>query len=365
LITWLKNRASFLGMVILPMSVAIVYYTFIAADRYVSETVVTVKQADSSLPSAAGGLAMLAGVSPSSREDVLYLREYIHSWDMLKTLDEKLAVRKAYEVQTRDPFYRLYSWMGQEWYLEYFRNRVEVVFDDMTGLLRIRVEGFTPAQAQAINSAILSESERFVNELSHKMSREQMTFADEELKKAKERYSKAKAALLTFQNIHGVFDPMAQAQAKASVSEELEATITKKEAELGAMLSYLQESAPQIIALRAEISALKIQTSKEKSRVVSNSNGEKLNDLAARYQDLVIEAGFAEDAYKVALAAVEKTRIEASQKIKQLAVIQSPILPEIAEYPKRLYNLITLFIGLLLLSGIIRLVKTTIEDHKY
>lgn len=362
---WLKQKAGFLGLFVVPMGVAIVYYTFIAANRYVSETVVSVRQANSSVPSAATGLAMLAGVSPSSREDTLFLREYIHSLDMLKTLDQKLAIRQAYASQTRDPFYRLYEWMSQEWYLQYYRNRVEVVYDDMTGLLRIRAEAFTPIQAQAINRAILTESERFVNELSHKMSREQMAFAESELKKVKERYARDKSALLAFQNQYGVYDPIAQAQAKATLSEGLEATIAQKEAELGAMLSYLQESAPQIVALRAEIVALQNQATKEKSRISSSSRGEKLNDLAARYQDLIIEAGFAEDAYKVALASVEKTRIEASQKIKQLAVIQSPIIPETAEYPKRIYNLITIFIGLLLLTGIIRLVKATIEDHKY
>ena len=60
-----------------------------------------------------------------------------------------------------------------------------------------------------------------------------------------------------------------------------------------------------------------------------------------------------------------KTRFGESQKIKQLAVIQSPITPETAEYRKRIYNLITILIGLFLLIGIIRLVKVTIEDHKY
>lgn len=347
------------------MSMSVLYYYFIAADRYVSESVVTVKQAENAMPSTASGLAMLAGISPSAREDVLYLREYIHSLDMLKILDQRLALRTAYETQKRDPFFRLYSWMSQEWYLWYYRNRIAIAYDEITGLLRIQSEAFAPEQAQAINAVILEESERFVNELSHKISREQMAFAEGELKKAKERYSRAKGALLAFQNEHGVFDPMAQAEAKAGLYEELEAAISKKEAELGAMTSYLQESAPQVVALRSEIEALKIQAQKEKSRIASGSSSERLNVLAARYQDLVIEAGFAEDAYKIALASVEKTRIEASRKIKQLAVIQTPIEPEIAIYPKRIYNLITILIGLFLLAGIIRLVKATIEDHKY
>lgn len=364
MIGWIKQKADFLGLVVVPMIAAIVYFTFVAADRYVSETVVTVRQASNGA-SGVSGLAMLVGAaSPSSREDNLFLREYIHSLDMLKILDKKLAVRQAYASQTRDPFYRLYDWMSQEWYLRYYRSRVEVVYDDMTGLLRIRTEAFTPQQAQAINSAILGESERFVNELSHKVSREQMAFAELELIKAKRRYASAKGALVAFQNQHNIYDPMAQAQAKAALSEELEATIAKKEAELGAMLTYLQENAPQVIALRSEISALKTQVYKEQSRITSNS-GIKLNTLGARYQDIVIEAGFAEDAYKLALGSVEKARIEASQKIKQMAIIQTPVLPEIAEYPKRIYNLVTIFIGLLLLAGIIRLVKATIEDHKY
>jgi capsular polysaccharide transport system permease protein len=363
--TWFKKITGFWLIVIVPMVLIIIYYIFFAANRYVSESVVTVRQANNSAVSAASGLALLAGVSPSSREDVLFLREYIHSLDMLKILDKKLGVRKSYEAQTSDPFFRLYGWMSQESFLWYYRNRVEVVYDDMTGLLRIRAEGFTAEQAKAINEAILSESERFVNEMSHRMSREQMTFAEEELKIEKERYALDKNALLAFQDTHGVFDPVAQAQAKASLFEELDSTIAKKEAELGAMLSYLQESAPQVVALRSEITALKIQAQKEKGKIASGTAGEKLNSLASRYQDLVIEAGFAEDAYKVALASVEKTRIAASQKIKELAVIQSPILPETAEYPKRLYNLISILIFLLLLAGIIRLIKATIEDHKY
>jgi len=361
----LKNNILFLGMVVVPMSIAISYYTFISENRYISETLVTVKSMDNSIGAMMPGLGMLVGAAPASRESTLYLREYIHSLDMLKILDQKLAMRRLYEAQTKDPLYRLYGWMDQEWYLWYYRNRVEVTYDDMTGLLRIRVEAFTPIQSRSINETILNESERFVNELSHKMSREQMTFAEEEFKRTKERYSKAKNALLSFQNVQGIFDPLTQAQAKESISAEMEATITKKEAELGAMLSYLQDSAPQVSTLRAEIAALKTQTKKEKARIASVDGGMKLNAIAANYQDLLIEAGFAEDAYKIELASVEKTRIDVNQKVKQLVVIQSPIQPESSEYPNRIYNLITLLVSLMLFYGIVKLVKATIEDHKY
>ena len=349
--------------VIVPFVLALIYFVFIASDRYVSETTVSVRSANES-SSALSGLAVLAGVNANSREDTLYLREYIHSLDMLKILDETLGLKALYKKSGVDFLHRLYDFMPQELFLWYFQNRVEIVYDDLTGLLKIRAEGFEPKDAQSISQAILNESENFVNELSHKMSRQQLAFAEGELLKAKERFSKAKTTLLDFQNRYGVFDPMVQAQAQASLALEFDATLSKKEAELSAMLAYLQESAPQVVTLKNEIAALKKQLAKEKKRVASESNS-SINALASQYQNLVIDVGFSEDVYKVALQTVEKTRLETTRQIKYLSTIQKPIMPEMAEYPKRIYNLITIFIVLMLLYGISRLVKATIEDHTY
>lgn len=350
-------------LVLVPMLLALVYYFFIAADRYVSETVVSVRQAGES-SSSFSGLAILAGVNPSSREDTLYLKEYIHSLDMLKTLDEKLNLRAIYGTEKIDFLYRLYSFMPQELFLWYFKNRVEIVYDDLTGLLKVRAEGFSEADAQKIASAILAQSEIFVNELSHKMSRQQLSFAEEQLFKAKERFTKSKSALLAFQNRHGVLDPMAQAQSQANLAIEFDAMLSKKEAELSTMLAYLQENAPQVVTLKSEITALKKQLAKEQKRIASDA-GSPINALASQYQNLTIEVGFAEDIYKLALQTVEKARMETSRQVKYLAIIQNPLEPEMAEYPRRIYNLITIFITLMLLYGISRLIKATIEDHTY
>lgn len=349
--------------VMIPMILALLYYAFFAADRYISNTVVSVRSASES-SSALSGLAVLAGVNPNSREDTLYLREYIHSLDMLKILDNKLNLKALYQKNKKDLLFRLYDFMPQELYLWYFQSRVEVVYDDLTGLLSIKAEGFTPEDAKIITEAILEESENFVNELSHKMSRHQLEFAESELLKAKERFGKAKNTLLAFQNRYGVLDPMTQAQAQANLAMEFDATLSKKEAELNAMLAYLQESAPQVITLKNEIAALKKQLAKEQKRVVSESNS-AINTLAAQYQNLTIEVGFCEDIYKLALTAVEKARLEATRQVKYLATIQKPLVSEMAEYPKRIYNLITIFIVLMLFYGISRLIKATIEDHTY
>jgi len=347
-----------------PMLLAVLYYAFLAADRYVSEAKVTVRQAGDAASADVSSIAlMMAGVNTGSREETLYLRDYIHSLDMLKHLDAKFNLRQAYESEKLDPIFRLYSGTSQEWFLWYYRNRVEVVFDDLTSLLTVRVQGFEPEFARRVNAEILAQSERFVNEISHRLAREQMAFAETEMLKARERYQTAKNRLIVFQNQHKMLDPLAQAQATATLSAELESEIAHKEAELKTLTGYLQENTPQVALKRNQIAALKAQLDTERGKVASQ-NGSRLNTLASEFQNLALDAGFAEDTYKAALTAMETTRIEASRKLKSLVVLETPARAETALYPQRLYNLVTLLVILVLVYGIARLVIATIQDHR-
>jgi capsular polysaccharide transport system permease protein len=359
-----RNRNLFLLVVVAPLLAAIIYYTLIAADRYVSESLITVRQVGDSGGSAVPGIAMmLAGANPPARAETLYVREYVNTLDMLQYLDTELNLRQVYQAQKRDPFFRLGEDASREETLDYFRSLIDVHLDETTGLLSVRVQAFEPALAQAINQAILTQSERFVNEISHRMAREQMAFAEGELAKAGERYQTAKARLIEFQNANAVLDPQLSAQARSTFTGELESVLARHEAELKNMLTYLHADAHQVVAQRNLISSMAAQLTSEKKRIAS-PEGQRLNTVASQFRNLTIEASFAEESYKLAITAVENARIEASRKLKSLVVISSPSLPEEAIYPRRLYNLATLSIALLLLYGIVRFAVATIEDHR-
>ncbi|EPP5251558.1 capsule biosynthesis protein, partial [Campylobacter coli] len=164
---------------------------------------------------------------------------------------------------------------------------------------------------------------------------------------------------------YGVFDPLKQAEAKAGLVTQLESDIAQREAKLLTMQSYMNDSAPEIVTLKAEITALKKQLVKERSKISADNSSQKLNDLAAKFQDLTIEAGFAQSAYEAALKAYESARIEALRKIKQLVIVQTPDVPQSAKYPEKIYNILTAFIVLSLIFGVIKFVKMIIEEHKY
>ncbi|EAK0446250.1 capsule biosynthesis protein [Campylobacter lari] len=360
----LKILNSFKIVLILTAFV-VFYYIFIAANRYVSESVLSVKSTTGDSGAITGIAALLTNNSFSS-EDITFLKSYIHSLDMLNILEEKIQIRELYQKQKLDFFYSISSSADQEDFLKYYQNRVKIVQENSAnGLLRVEVEGFDPQSAHLIASTIVKESEKFINEISHKAARDQMQFAEEELLQFKKRYQKAKDELLAFQNKYGVFDPLKQAEGTLKLIAELESKIAAKEAELLMMQSYINDNAPQIVTIKSEITALKKQLQKEKSKVSSPKSSQKLNDLAAKFQDLTIEAGFAESAYTAALKAYESARIEALRKIKQVVIVQSPSLPQSAKYPEALYNILTAFMILSLIYGIVKFIKMIIEEHRY
>ena len=80
---------------------------------------------------------------------------------------------------------------------------------------------------------------------------------------------------------------------------------------------------------------------------------------------MYLNLSFAEDVYKTAITAVETTRIEIGRKAKQVVVIQSPYVPDSAAYPNKMYNIITIFVILTLIFGVVRLVRAIIDEHRY
>jgi capsular polysaccharide transport system permease protein len=363
---WLSPVNLRIAIIAVPWLLTAVYLGAFAADRYVSESVVVVRQEGGgmSMPTGVDALSAMLGTSSATREDQFMLQAHILSIDMMRQVDEKLDLRRAYSSPEIDFAFRLSEDASQEEFLEHYRSRVEVKVDDASGLLTIRTQGFTPQIAQAVNQEVVAISEQFINESSHRLARDQMSFAQSELENVRAQLDEVRSRLLKFQEEHSVLDPMAQAAANTGLTTQLQAIQARQEAELKGLQAYLNDEAPQVQALQAQIAGLRQQLQAERRRGVMNADGVSLNVLAGDYQQLIAEFEFMSDAYRGALTALEAARIESTRKLKSLVLVESPALPETAAYPRRIYTLFALLIGLTLLYGIGRLIVATIEDHQ-
>lgn len=363
---YLTPRRLQIALIAIPMLVATVYLVLIAADRYVSDSTVALQQSGSNDLSAIPGAALLlAGLGSPSREETLYLRQYVHSLGLLNHLDASLGLRRHFESPSIDFPARLSRGASQEEFLDYYRSRVDVAMDEMSSTLTIRAQGFDPAFAQRLNRAILEASERFVNETSHSVARERLRFSEEELARAGERLQLAKADLLKFQNKVGSLNPAIQAEASGVLSAQLQASLAKAEAERRALRSFQTDRSIEVQALDAQIKAIQGQLEAERARATgTGADSERIGALALEFQSLRMKSEFALDAYKVALLAVENARMDATRKIKSLIVIEPPTLAQTAEFPRRVYDLTTLLVLCLLVYGVLRLIIATVREHQ-
>src|SRR5678809_1230761 len=116
MIAFLKRRPLWLAAA----SVAVVcslYWGLFAANRYVSEAHVVVENVQSPAGSTVMDLSSVLGGNSAAGKDMLLLRDYLLSADMLRALDAKLDLRTHYS-SSYDVFSRmLYRKVSAEWFL--------------------------------------------------------------------------------------------------------------------------------------------------------------------------------------------------------------------------------------------------------
>ncbi|MFE0838839.1 ABC transporter permease [Achromobacter insolitus] len=361
----LKKIPLFIYVVLVPMLLMGIYYGFLSLDRYVSTAKMVVRQPHEAAGINVPSLALLMGsANPTSREETLFMQDFIQSIDMMNYLRQKLNWVEAYSDQVTDPLFYLSKEAPSEDLLKFYRRIVQTHFDEFTGLLEVEVQTPTPALSKAMLDEILTESERFVNELSHKIARDHLSFAERELGTARRNYIEKRDVLIAFQGANNLLDAKSSAISRAATLAGLEDSLTKERAHMKALRSTLDAQAPQVRQQQVKIRAIEQQLAAEKKELISSVGGEQLNVIASEYQNLTVDAGIAEESYKLAVTALENARIEASKKIRSLVTVVRPAIAERALYPDRLYNLATLFVLLVLLYGVARFVIATIEDHR-
>ncbi|MBZ0057725.1 MULTISPECIES: sugar transporter [unclassified Leclercia] len=342
-------------------AIAVLYFGLIASDRYVSRAQLVIKQADQikMLPDA---LSML-GLGGSNHEDVLLVQDYMNSPDLLAKLDKELGLKAHYQSHDVDYFSRLSGDVSQEDFLKYYREHLSLRLDDISGVLTIELQAFDPAYGQRVVSLMLKESEGFINKLGHQVALEQLAFVEKEVDRAYQRVQDEKAKVLDFQNKHNLISPESTSTARLGVVSQIESELASQQAQLKQLQSYMRDTAPAVISVKARTEALTEQLAQEKARL-TGTDQDAMNEVTARYMDVQTQATLAADLYKSGLISLEQARVEAYRKLKYLLVVSQPSLAQDAEYPRRLYNLATIGVLLCLMYGLIVMGLATLREHQ-
>lgn len=343
------------------VTVFALYFVFIASDRYAVVSQVFIKSSQTSAPSLA--TVPIIGTTSPGLQDAMLVRDYMTSRDMMRILDEKLGLRAHYSDSQWDFVSRLSKEATEEEFHEYYLSRIALSLDDAAAILDVRVQAYSADFARLLSQQILTEAEAFINNVGQKIARDEIGFVEAELELARQKVLSAQGVLLAFQNDNQLLDAEQSSAALQDRVNGLLAQITTLETEETTLASFLNDEAAELVSVRERLKALRDQLAKERGKLAS-SDQQALNEITARFAQLRLEVNYATDLYRNTLKSLEQARVEAYKKLKHLVVVQSPTVPQKAEYPRRLYNIMTILVALSLAYGVIIMIWATVREHR-
>lgn len=350
--------------VLLPSFLATVYYGFIAADVYVSESRFVIKAPERQQmgTSAFGALLQGTGLSAGA-EQANEVTGYLRSRDALSDLSEDIDVRGVFSSTEADVFSRfplIYQSGSFEDLYDYYRSMVSASPDSETGLTVVSVGAYTPEEAQAINAGLLNLGEELVNRLNGRVNSKAIEEAQARVELAQQRVRDARIQLGAYRNSASILDPEQQGIGVLEVTNALIA----QEAALRAQLTEIRANAPNhpsIPALRDRINAISLQVAAQTGRAVGTPDG--IAAKISQYENLLVEQEFAEQTLTAANAALEQARVDAAQQQYYLERVVEPNRPDDAIKPARLRGVLAVIFGCLCLYLVGWMLSVGVREH--
>ena len=323
-----KSQRQLLLAIGIPFAALFLYFYAIGRDRYFVRSEVVVRKANDSSPATLSLGSFLGGGNQQSLEDARYLKTYLESPQVLEDLEKSFDFRQAYAKRLPDLYPGLSTQATREQVYDTFRRQITVSLNETSGQLTLRTLAFDPKTALRFNQFLIEQADEFVNRLNQDIYKKQLDFAQEQVALNGKRVQEASAKLLAFQNQNKLLDARSQGQGSEAFISALEGELAKKRVELATLRrQFVDQRAPEITAVQAQVQELQGQIQSERSQLVS-PQGKNLNQKAVKQAELESSLNFANDLYKASISAAEQIRVDSLQKQRFMAVLSKPLLPQ-------------------------------------
>lgn len=121
----------------------------------------------------------------------------------------------------------------------------------------------------------------------------------------------------------------------------------------------------QVVAMEQQVDAIKQQIIAQTRDIIGNSDKDpKLNNVIAQFAWIKLESDFAQTELTAAQQVVEAAKVNISKEANAMIVIDPPKLPDDYAYPRKIYDIVTVFIGLLIFYLIGKMIIIIIQEHR-
>ena len=301
---YLKKRPAFGVIVVIPTSLALLYYGLIASNVYVTESTFVLHSVSQSAPATGiGSFLKSSGISSLGKadENLAAVSEFITSRDAMREIDDKVNLRMEWSRWWIDPLQRfapLSFGKRYEYLYPYYKKHVTTDMEKDSNMCTLTVRGYTAEQSLQINNLLLQAAERLVNRLNERARQNMIGYATKEVELAQKMVKDASDKMTT-----------------------------------------------------------------EAAKVAYEGGPLAVKD--AQYQQLLLDREFAKEQLSSAMSSLQAARNQAIRQDLYLEVVSKPNLPDVAMEPKRTHNILSVLAVTLLLWGGWTLFIAGVKEHQY
>ena len=337
-----------------------IYILFIKSELFESNSNVIIKSLNTKSANL-GGFSFLIPNTESS-QDVFILQTYIESFDELNKLNKKFNLKKHYSSDKIDIIERLKPWNTKEDFLKIYQNRLVFIYDQQSGVITIGFLHINPKKSYEIVKQLIKDANEQLNYYNKLIAKKQLKFITEEVKKNKKVLKESIKQIENFQNKHVLLDPTQTATSEFALLSNLKATLIQKKAQLNELSQYMNPKSFEIIRLKGEIKNLEKTITKTK-KGLTNPKKKALNIYILEFERLKGLVELNKELYKQSLIQLEQLKSEVNKNSKILLEITKPTISQSYKYPEKFKDIVTLFLILALLYGVIVLIRAIIKEH--
>ncbi len=354
---------SHLFFVIVPSVVVAIYLTFVASPQYQVETKLTVRSASSTNSiSASSSLLRKIGLNSTSSngQDAVIVADYVKSRAIIADIGGREALAKWFGKPSIDYFSRLDTTDSEEKAFRYWGNHVIAQVDGISGIVTIRVLGFTPSDTLELTDTIVKRSEDLLNKLSLRSRSDYLDRAGAEVEESAGTLATVRSKMVEFQERTRSLDPTETAKQILEIITKLTLQYLDIEKEL-ALSKSMNVVRPGEQRLKANAQVLNEQIKKYEG-MLAGSGDATLSAQLKEFELLKLHLEFAEKLYTVSRAAYEEARRNLERQQLYLAVVVQPTAPDRPTYPTPFTSVLLLFAWLTIGWGIVCLVFAAVRD---
>jgi capsular polysaccharide transport system permease protein len=236
---------------------------------------------------------------------------------MMNYMQQRYGFLDHFRSPQMDPLTRLGK-TGDPY--SYYLKRVKVAVDVQEGILRLDVQARTAQDAIRFGNGILAAAETHVNDLSHKISNDQISALTQDVQEAERQVAESTKSLAAVQARRGEINPEQSATSVYQLISQLELQQSEAQRQRNGLLDQGLTNSPLLPQLDARISELKAQIADQRQRLV-NPGGTSLSTALNEFQGATARKEIAQARWQSALNTLQQAYLRTLEERRYFVVI--------------------------------------------